>query len=48
MQAIGTWNGIRRDIRLYEAARQLQQNDGRLVSAFVETHTDDRASSESQ
>jgi len=48
MQAIGTWNGIQRDIRLYEAARQLQQNDGRLISAFVETHTDDRASSESQ
>lgn len=47
MQAIGTWNGIQRDIRLYEAARQLQQNDGRLISAFVETHTDDRASPES-
>ncbi|MFC7214292.1 transcriptional regulator [Saliphagus sp. GCM10025334] len=48
MQTIGTWNGIQRDIRLYEAARQLQQNDGRLISAFVDTHTDDRASSESQ
>lgn len=48
MQAIGTWNGIQRDIRLYEAARQLQQNDGRLLSAFVETYTDDRASPESQ
>ncbi|ELY82599.1 DUF7342 family protein [Natrinema pallidum] len=48
MQAIGTWNGIQRDILLYEAARQLQQNDGRLISAFVETHTDDRASPESQ
>ena len=48
MQAIGTWNGIQRDIRLYEAARQLQQNDGRLVSAFVETSTNDHASSESQ
>lgn len=48
MQAIGTWNGIQRDIRLYEAARQLQQNGGRLISAFVETPTDDHASSESQ
>jgi len=48
MQEIGTWNSIRRDIRLYEAARQLQQNDGRLISAFVETHTEDRASPESQ
>ena len=48
MQAIGTWNGIQRDIRLYEAARQLQQNNGRLISAFVETPTNDHASSESQ
>ena len=48
MQAIGTWNGIQRDIRLYEAARQLQQNDGRLISAFVETHTNDQTSSESK
>ena len=48
MQAIGTWNGIQRDIRLYEAARQLQQNDGSLISAFVETSTNDHASSESQ
>lgn len=48
MQAIGTWNSIQRDIRLYEAARQLQQNDGRLISAFVETDSDGRASPESQ
>lgn len=48
MQAIGTWNGIQRDIRLYEAARRLQQNDGHLVSAFVDVDTDDRASSEPQ
>jgi len=43
MQAIGTWNGVKRDIRLYEAARKLKQNDGRLISAFVESHTNDSA-----
>ena len=48
MQVIGTWNGIQRDIRLYEAARQLQQNDGRLISAFVEIPSDDHAPAESQ
>ncbi|WP_080509896.1 transcriptional regulator [Halorubrum saccharovorum] len=48
MQAIGTWNGIQRDIRLYEAARQLQQNDGNLISAFVEIPSDDHAPAESQ
>lgn len=48
MQAIGTWNGIQRDIRLYEAARQLQQNDDRLISAFVEIPSDDHAPAESQ
>ncbi|SDY52778.1 DUF7342 family protein [Halopenitus persicus] len=48
MQEIGTWNSIQRDIRLYEAARQLQQNDSRLISAFVATDSDDGASPESQ
>lgn len=48
MQAIGTWNGIQRDIRLYEAARQLQQNDGRLTSAFVEIPSDDQSPAEPQ
>lgn len=48
MQVIGTWNGIQRDIRLYEAARQLQQNDGRLISAFVEIPSDNYAPAESQ
>lgn len=48
MQAIGTWNSIQRDIRLYEAARQLQQNDNRLISAFVNPHSDSQESPESQ
>ena len=47
MQIIGTWNSIQRDIHLYEAARQLQQNDGRLLSAFVEIPSNNSASSES-
>jgi predicted transcriptional regulator len=42
MQEIGLWNSIQRDIRLYEAARQLLQNDGHLISAFVENPVDDR------
>lgn len=33
MVAIGEWQGIDRDIRLYELARRLAENDGRLVSA---------------
>lgn len=48
MQAIGTWNSIQRDVRLYEAARQLQQNDGRLLSAFVESPPNDHTPAGSQ
>ncbi|QAU11649.1 transcriptional regulator [Halorubrum sp. BOL3-1] len=48
MRAIGTWNSIRRDIRLYEAARQLQQNNGRLISAFVNFPSDGNVSPDSQ
>lgn len=33
MAAISEWRSIDRDIRLYEFARQLAQNDGRLLSA---------------
>jgi hypothetical protein len=33
MEAIGEWEGIVRDIRLYELAHQLARNDGHLVSA---------------
>lgn len=33
MEAIGEWQGIIRDIRLYEVARQLTQNDGHLIPA---------------
>lgn len=33
MGAISEWQGIIRDIRLYELARQLAQNDGHLIPA---------------
>lgn len=33
MTAVSEWRGITRDIRLYEVARQLAQNDGHLISA---------------
>lgn len=33
MQAVSEWQGIDRDIRLYELARQLSQNDGHLLPA---------------
>lgn len=33
MAAISEWHGVVRDIRLYELARQLSQNDGHLISA---------------
>jgi len=33
MTAISEWQGLVRDIRLYELARQLSQNDGRLIPA---------------
>lgn len=33
MEAVNGWHGIDRDIRLYELARQLAQNDGHLISA---------------
>lgn len=33
MAAISDWQGIDREIRLYELARQLAQNDGHLISA---------------
>lgn len=33
MVEISEWRGIRRDIRLYELARQLAQNDGHLLPA---------------
>lgn len=48
MQKIGKWNSIQRDIRIYEAARQLQQNDGRLISAFVERGDSNNIPPESQ
>jgi hypothetical protein len=31
MTAISVWQGVVRDIRLYELARQLSQNDGHLI-----------------
>jgi hypothetical protein len=31
MTAISEWQGLIRDIRLYELARQLSQNDGHLI-----------------
>lgn len=33
MVAVSEWQGIDRDVRLYELARQLSQNDGHLISA---------------
>lgn len=33
MTAISEWQGVVRDIRLYELARQLSQNDGHLIPA---------------
>ncbi|MDG5778902.1 sugar-specific transcriptional regulator TrmB [Haloarculaceae archaeon H-GB2-1] len=33
MSAVTDWQGVRRDIRLYELARQLAQNDGHLIPA---------------
>ncbi|WP_435079338.1 DUF7342 family protein [Halococcus sp. AFM35] len=33
MNAISDWQALNRDIRLYELARQLAQNDGRLLPA---------------
>jgi DNA-binding transcriptional ArsR family regulator len=33
MAAVSEWQGVVRDIRLYELARQLSQNDGRLIPA---------------
>lgn len=33
MAAVGDWQGVLRDIRLYELARQLSQNDGHLIPA---------------
>lgn len=33
MTAVSEWQGVIRDIRLYELARQLSQNDGRLLPA---------------
>jgi len=33
MESISEWRGLRRDIRLYELARQLAQNDGHLIPA---------------
>jgi hypothetical protein len=48
MKEIGAWNSVQRELRLYEAARKLQQNGGLLISAFVETRSNDCPSSESQ
>ncbi|OYR42214.1 sugar-specific transcriptional regulator TrmB [Halorubrum sp. Ib24] len=33
MTAVSDWQGVIRDIRLYELARQLSQNDGHLIPA---------------
>ncbi len=33
MAAVGNWHGVVRDIRLYELAHRIAQNDGRLLSA---------------
>lgn len=33
MAAVSEWQGVVRDIRLYELARQLAQNDGHLIPA---------------
>jgi predicted ArsR family transcriptional regulator len=33
MQAVSDWQAVKRDLRLYELARQLAQNDGHLIPA---------------
>ncbi|AKH97396.1 DUF7342 family protein [Halanaeroarchaeum sulfurireducens] len=33
MEAVNEWKGVIRDIRLYELARQLSENDGHLIPA---------------
>ncbi|SDR29607.1 winged helix-turn-helix domain-containing protein [Natronobacterium texcoconense] len=33
MESIGEWQAIERDVRLYELARRMAQNDGRLTPA---------------
>ena len=33
MESVSEWHGVVRDIRLYELARQLSQNNGHLISA---------------
>jgi DNA-binding transcriptional regulator GbsR (MarR family) len=33
MNAVSEWRGVIRDLRLYELARQLSQNDGHLIPA---------------
>lgn len=33
MAAVSEWQAIERDVRLYELARQLTQNDGHLIPA---------------
>ena len=33
MTAVSEWQGVIRDIRLYELARQLSQNGGHLIPA---------------
>ncbi|WP_435197319.1 DUF7342 family protein [Natronomonas sp. EA1] len=33
MAAVSEWQGVIRDVRLYELARQLSQNDGHLIRA---------------
>lgn len=33
MNAVSEWQGVIRDLRLYELARQLSQNDGHLIPA---------------
>jgi len=33
MQAVSDWHGVIRDLRLYELARQLAENDGHLLPA---------------
>lgn len=33
MRAVTEWQGVIRDVRLYELARQLSQNDGHLIPA---------------
>ncbi|ERH02769.1 MAG: hypothetical protein J07HN6_00809 [Halonotius sp. J07HN6] len=33
MTAVSEWQGLIRDLRLYELARQLAQNDGHLIPA---------------